>query len=89
MGQNEPAHNERAFIPFSHGPMNCAGKTLALQELRIVVVALLQRFRLRAAAQDGGGEDAVFDLARYEREYKDFFVSARPRVDVFLEVREG
>ncbi|TFK81880.1 hypothetical protein K466DRAFT_462549, partial [Polyporus arcularius HHB13444] len=42
-------HNETGFLPFSHGPMNCVGKTLAMQEMRMVVCALLQRFRVRAS----------------------------------------
>ena len=31
--------NEEAFIPFSYGPVNCVGKNLAQQEIRI-----MQRF---------------------------------------------
>ena len=53
-----------------------------------VVVALLQRFRLRVPTALGE-EDGVFDLEGYEREYKDFFVSGRSCVEVVLEVRGG
>ena len=84
----DSVHDERAFMAFSHGPMNCVGKALALQELRTVVVALLQRFRLRVPIALGE-EDGVFDLEGYEREYKDFFVSGRSCVEVVLEVRGG
>ena len=40
----EFVHNEDAFIPFGHGPWNCVGRGLALQEVRTVVCALIQRF---------------------------------------------
>ncbi|KAI0690130.1 high nitrogen upregulated cytochrome P450 monooxygenase 2 [Cerioporus squamosus] len=72
-------HNESAFLPFSHGPMNCAGKNLALLELRMVVCALLQRFRIRLA--EG------WDVREYEKGYKDHFVAARPEFPVVLEAR--
>jgi cytochrome P450 len=42
-------HNASAFIPFSSGPSNCVGKALALQELRMVVCAVVQRFSMRFA----------------------------------------
>ena len=79
-------HNEAAFIPFSYGPMNCVGKGLAMQEMRAVVVALMQRFHIRAA---GGDMEGTLDLGKYERGYKDVFVSARPPLPVVLEQREG
>ena len=74
-------HNEGAFLAFSHGPMNCAGRALAAQELRTVVGALVRRFRVRVP---GGGR---LDLGAYEAAFRDFFVSARPPLRVVLEVR--
>ena len=59
--------------------MNCVGKALAMQEMRTVVVALVQKFGMRLRA----GWDPAF----YEREIKDFFNSTRPRVPVVLEAR--
>ena len=50
-------HNEGAFIPFSYGPFNCVGKQLALHEIRVVVIALLQRFRVRRAREDVSVEE--------------------------------
>ncbi len=73
-------HNEDGFLPFSHGPMNCVGKTLAMQEMRMVVCALLQRFRIRAGER--------FDREKFDREYRDYFTAPRPEVPVLLEVRE-
>ena len=76
-------HNERAFIPFSYGPMNCVGKQLALQEIRTVVCAVLQRFRVRAAEGEG-----ALNISAYEAEFKDFFMTVHGPVQVVLEVRE-
>ncbi|KAI0687969.1 high nitrogen upregulated cytochrome P450 monooxygenase 2 [Cerioporus squamosus] len=72
-------HNEAGFLPFSHGPMNCVGKTLAMQEMRMVVCALLQRFRIRAGER--------FDPGRFEKDYRDYFTAPRPEVPVLLDVR--
>ena len=92
-------HNLDAFIPFSHGPMNCVGKRLAHAEIRAVVCAVLHRFRVRAAEScpAKGGEkgekrevdddEGVLDLAAYERGFLDFFVTVRPPVRVMLEAR--
>ena len=81
MSASDPAfrHDEAGFLPFSLGPMNCVGKALALQEMRTVVCALLQRFRVRARAG--------WDPASFEREYRDYFTAPRPEVPVVLEVR--
>ncbi len=38
-------HNKAAYIPFSYGPMNCIGRDLSLGVMRMVVCALLRRFR--------------------------------------------
>jgi len=38
-------HNTAAFIPFSYGPANCAGKNLALLEMRILLCWVIQRFQ--------------------------------------------
>lgn len=72
-------HNEAAYIPFSYGPMNCAGKNLALLEMRVVVCALMQKFRFKP--QKG------WDSAEFEKGFKDYFVAARPDLPVVLEAR--
>jgi cytochrome P450 len=38
-------HDVTAFIPFSYGPANCAGKNLAVMEMRMVLCWMLRRFR--------------------------------------------
>ncbi|KAF8258325.1 cytochrome P450 [Lactarius quietus] len=37
-------HNTAAFFPFSYGPANCAGKNLALMEMRMLLCWVLRRF---------------------------------------------
>ena len=72
-------HNEAAFIPFSYGPMNCVGKGLAMQQMRTVVCALVQRFRVRR--MEG------WDPRRYEEGFRDYLVANRPELPVVLERR--
>lgn len=45
----EVVTNVAAFHPFSYGPANCAGKNLALLEMRMVVTMLVHRFEFRLA----------------------------------------
>ena len=73
-------HNEDAYMPFSHGPMNCVAKNFALMEMRIVICALMQRltFRLRAG----------YDRDMFERGFKDYLVASRPELPVFVELRK-
>ncbi|KAH9035424.1 high nitrogen upregulated cytochrome P450 monooxygenase 2 [Lactarius hengduanensis] len=42
-------HNTAAFFPFSYGPTICAGKNLALMEMRMVICWVLQRFQFSKA----------------------------------------
>ncbi len=72
-------HNETAFLPFSIGPMNCVGKALAMQEMRTVMCAVLQRVRLRPVAG--------WELAHYDRGFKDYFVTVRGELAALVEVR--
>jgi len=41
----EGEHNTSAFFPFSYGPTICAGKNLALMEMRMVLCWVLRCFR--------------------------------------------
>ncbi|KAI0761269.1 high nitrogen upregulated cytochrome P450 monooxygenase 2 [Trametes elegans] len=72
-------HNETAFIPFSYGPANCVGKQLAMQEMRMVVCAIMQRFDFRLS--EG------WELRAYDEGFKDFFSTTRPAVPVVLRPR--
>ena len=83
---HEFRHNDTAFLAFSHGPLNCVGKGLGMQEMRMVVTALVQRFEMRLAALPGEVK-AGAGMDGYEEQYRDFFVSTRPEVMVVLERR--
>jgi hypothetical protein len=57
--------NLSAFIPFSFGPANCAGKNLAMLEMRTVIALLIRRFDMAFSERftegysaDKWGEDA-------------------------------
>lgn len=71
--------NTAAFLPFSHGPANCAGKGLALMEMRVVVALILQKFEMRLA--DG------YDPSRWEADLEDFFVMKNGKLPVVLTPR--
>ena len=42
-------HNTAAFFPFSYGPANCAGKNLALMEMRMLLCWVIRRFQFSKA----------------------------------------
>lgn len=46
----------KAFFPFSAGPRNCVGRALALMEMRVVLVKLLQRFSFEVPADQQVGQ---------------------------------
>ncbi|KAH8115860.1 high nitrogen upregulated cytochrome P450 monooxygenase 2 [Phellopilus nigrolimitatus] len=71
--------NVSAFIPFSAGHANCAGKNLALAEMRAVVALLMQRFEMRFA--DG------YDPRRWEEDMVDLFVMKPTELPVVLSLR--
>ncbi|EFJ41922.1 hypothetical protein VOLCADRAFT_107481, partial [Volvox carteri f. nagariensis] len=49
----------RGWLPFSDGPRNCVGQSLALLELRTTLATLCGRFRFRLAEEMGGVEGVV------------------------------
>ncbi|KIP10629.1 hypothetical protein PHLGIDRAFT_495533, partial [Phlebiopsis gigantea 11061_1 CR5-6] len=71
--------NRAAFIPFSTGPQNCAGKALPLLELRAVVCAIVASFDI--------GKDATYNLDSWEINIRDFFVTLRGPLFVRIDVR--
>jgi cytochrome P450 len=72
-------HNPSAFIPFSYGPTNCVGKGLAMQEMRMVVCALIQRCSVRFA--DG------YETGRWVDDMQDVQILKRGRLPVVVSVR--
>ena len=72
-------HNDGAFIAFGHGPMNCVGRSFALQILRTTVCALMQRFEMKL--WDG------WNVLDYEEEMRDYVTLTRPNLPVKLAAR--
>ncbi|OCH88922.1 high nitrogen upregulated cytochrome P450 monooxygenase 2 [Obba rivulosa] len=73
-------HNAYAFIPFSFGPANCVGKNLAMQEMRMTVCHLMQRFDI--------GFAPGFDSASYEKNLREYFVMHRAELLVQVIARD-
>ncbi|KAI5120324.1 hypothetical protein M0805_000384 [Coniferiporia weirii] len=78
-GSSEVVNDIAAFIPFSYGPANCAGKMLALSEIRCVTALLLQRFEMRLA--EG------YDVRRWNEDLEDSFVLTVGPLPVVLSLR--
>ncbi|KAK7061078.1 hypothetical protein VNI00_000813 [Paramarasmius palmivorus] len=70
---------QAAFIPFSTGPMNCVGKSLAQMELRAVIASLVQRFDM--SFKDG------WDQSKWEGDLEDYFVFSKGQLPVILNPR--
>ncbi|KAF8843964.1 cytochrome P450 [Paxillus ammoniavirescens] len=69
-----------AFIPFSMGPANCAGKPLATLELRAVVALLVMHFDMEF--------DDGFDPETWIQSLNDYFVLGKGRLMVKMKARE-
>lgn len=72
--------NQSAFIPFSYGPANCVGKTLAWQEMMTIVSLLIQKFELRFAQG--------FDHEGWPDRLLDYLVTVRSPLMVELTPRD-
>lgn len=73
--------NPGAFIPYSLGPMNCAGKPLAQMELRVVVATMVQELDLEL--------DMGWDAARWERDMQDHFIFTKGKLPVRVSRRDA
>ncbi|KAF5391057.1 hypothetical protein D9757_003983 [Collybiopsis confluens] len=73
--KNEPS----AFLAFSYGPANCAGRNLARQEIMMIMSLLLQNFDFRFA--DG------YDWESWPRDLKSYFVTIRPPIQIAITKR--
>ncbi|KAF8269044.1 high nitrogen upregulated cytochrome P450 monooxygenase 2 [Lactarius quietus] len=73
-------HNPAAFLPFSYGPANCAGKNLALMEMRMVLCWVLRRFRFSRAPG--------FRYEEWEGKVQDWFVVHQPPLLASISIRE-
>lgn len=68
--------NRDVYLPFSTGQQSCAGRNIANLELRALLVALLHRFDIQAAAD--------FRLNDYEETLQDAYVTIRKSLYVQL-----
>ena len=73
-------HNTTAFIPFSYGPTICAGKNLALMEMRMLLCWVLRRFRF--------SKPPGVDLEEWEGKIQDWFVVHQEPLLVNVSLRE-
>jgi len=65
-----------AFLAFSFGPANCAGRNLARQEIMMVMSLLLHTFEFKFA--NG------FDWKSWPQKLKSYFVTIRPPLKVVI-----
>lgn len=78
--RDEFVHNTTAFIPFSVGPGNCAGKNLAWMEMRMLICLMVQRFDFRF--KDG------YDSGRWGGDVLDYFVTLKGNLPTVLTPRK-
>lgn len=52
MGANRDQVNKKAYIPFSTGPHMCIAKHLAMQQARLIIAMIAQRFNLTRVSQN-------------------------------------
>jgi hypothetical protein len=74
-------HDIRAFIPFTGGTFSCAGKALALLELRLFTVRLLKAFDFRL--EEGFNQEEFWEGVRCWQSL------IKGRLGVRVERREG
>ncbi|KAH9026090.1 high nitrogen upregulated cytochrome P450 monooxygenase 2 [Lactarius hengduanensis] len=73
-------HNSAAFLPFSYGPANCAGKNLASMEMRMALCWVLRRFQFSKAPG--------FRYEEWEGKILDWFAVSQPPLLVSISIRE-
>lgn len=71
--------NTTAFIPFAAGPRICAGMALAMNEMRVVVSFVVQRFDMKIAAG--------YDLNQWEKDLKPYITFEKGKLPVVLSER--
>jgi len=68
-----------AFIPFSYGPANCVGKSLAILELRYIIAMLVQQFDI--SLEQG------FEVEKQKDGLRDRFILSAGPLPVIIAIR--
>ena len=79
IAQDQVVTNRDVFIPFSQGPMVCAGKNVALAEMRALVCAVLQHFEFESVDKAS--------LSNWEGDLREIFTTKRGILPVVLRAR--
>ncbi|ORY04976.1 putative cytochrome P450 [Clohesyomyces aquaticus] len=77
---SELVKEKEAYVPFSMGPYNCIGKSLALMNIRLTIAKLIMQYEIRLAE----GEDAL----EFERGAKTYFTTCPGRLCLQFTRRE-
>jgi len=72
--------DKSAFIPFSTGPANCVGKSLAMVEMRYVIAMLIKSFDFELGEGVKNGE--------WERDLLDHYVMKKGRLPIKMSLRQ-
>ncbi|KAI0265036.1 high nitrogen upregulated cytochrome P450 monooxygenase 2 [Gloeopeniophorella convolvens] len=72
-------HNPAAFIPFSYGPTICAGKNLAILEMRMVLCWIIRCFHFSRVSD--------VNLEEWEEGMKDWFVAHQEPLNARISLR--
>lgn len=67
------------FIPFSMGSQNCAGKNVAMMEMRAMLSGVIQKFDVAVAKE--------YRLSSYEEKIVDMYITHRGPLPVILTAR--
>ncbi|KAF8150653.1 cytochrome P450 [Crassisporium funariophilum] len=79
--QNEFILNTNAFVPFSLGAANCAGRNLAWMEMRMVVCLMVHRLDMKF--------DASYNRERWFTDMLDYFVTMKGDLPTILSPRKA
>ncbi|QGA22244.1 hypothetical protein EYB26_009960 [Talaromyces marneffei] len=74
--------NKTAHMPFLIGPFNCAGRNLAMMELRSVVARVVHEFDVSFP------KGVEFDAVNYFDRVKDHFIAGAPKQDMVFTKRK-
>ena len=73
-------NNTAAFIPFSSGPANCPGQSLAWMEMRMVVTVMISRFDMKL--------DPSYNSQKWFDDISDYFSMATGSLPTLISPRQ-